>query len=142
MRAPEVFIGQPVAAPSAIWAVAAMVICWINPRILGILDCPHWLINDAWCMAKLKRLFPKWEIPSPDTAETHTLHSTFEAAPTFAQEVPDILLIQPLDEELRKMQISAQLCALLQSMLVIEAVERPTASAVLASDEFREFSAS
>ncbi|KAF1991508.1 hypothetical protein K402DRAFT_126811 [Aulographum hederae CBS 113979] len=69
MRAPEVFVGQPCTEPSQVWAVAAMLLCWIKAGVMGQWDSPHWLIDDAWCMAKIKRLFPDWKIPTPDEFE-------------------------------------------------------------------------
>ncbi|KAG4440058.1 hypothetical protein IFR05_004451 [Cadophora sp. M221] len=60
MRAPEVFLGHACSEPSQFWAVAAMLLCWIKPGVLGAWDSPHLLINKAWSMAKIKRLFPKW----------------------------------------------------------------------------------
>ncbi|KAA8611687.1 Serine/threonine-protein kinase DCLK [Pyrenophora tritici-repentis] len=65
MRAPEVFLGHSCNGPGPVWAVAATLLCWINPRVWGIWDCPHPVLNEAWCMAKIKRLFPDWELPAP-----------------------------------------------------------------------------
>ena len=52
MRAPEVCLGQACTEPSQVWAVAAMVLCWVKPGILGEWDSPHFLIDKAWSMAK------------------------------------------------------------------------------------------
>ncbi|PWY66567.1 hypothetical protein BO83DRAFT_451749 [Aspergillus eucalypticola CBS 122712] len=41
MHAPEVFLGHACAKPSQVWAVAAMLLCWINPGVLGVWDSPH-----------------------------------------------------------------------------------------------------
>ncbi|CAI7660722.1 unnamed protein product [Penicillium palitans] len=59
MRAPEVFLGEPCTEPSQVWAVAAMLLCWIKPGLLGAWGSPLDLINEAWSMAKIKRLFPQ-----------------------------------------------------------------------------------
>ncbi|KAK4861534.1 hypothetical protein LT330_003569 [Penicillium expansum] len=66
MRAPEVFLGQACTEPSQVWAVAAMLLCWIKPGVLGMWGSYHPLINVPWSMAKVKRLFPDWNIPTPD----------------------------------------------------------------------------
>ncbi|KAJ5511810.1 hypothetical protein N7453_003913 [Penicillium expansum] len=66
MRAPEVFLGQACAEPSQVWAVAAMLLCSIKPGVLGMWGSYHPLINVPWSMAKVKRLFPDWNIPTPD----------------------------------------------------------------------------
>ncbi|KAK0114848.1 hypothetical protein ONS96_013330 [Cadophora gregata f. sp. sojae] len=73
MRAPEVFLGQACTEPSQVWAVAAMLLCWIKPGILGTWDSPHFLIDEAWSMAKIKRLFPSWDLPNPDEVERYPL---------------------------------------------------------------------
>ncbi|XHF99305.1 hypothetical protein AWENTII_002812 [Aspergillus wentii] len=83
MRAPEVFLGQACTEPSQVWAVAAMLLCWIKPDVLGVWDCPHYLVNEAWCMAKIKRLFPEWNIPTPDTVEGHCLKAAVGSAERF-----------------------------------------------------------
>jgi hypothetical protein len=40
MRAPEVWQGQPCTEPSQVWALAAMLLCWMKPGILGTWRCP------------------------------------------------------------------------------------------------------
>ncbi|RAK84363.1 hypothetical protein BO79DRAFT_158633 [Aspergillus costaricaensis CBS 115574] len=116
MRAPEVFLGQACAEPSQVWAVAAMLLCWINPGVLGVWNSPHPFINDAWCMAKIKRLFPHWKIPHSDSVEGHSLKAAVDAAKSFSKEVSELQAISPLCEEI---------------------LQRPSASSVLASEEFK-----
>ncbi|KAI1502223.1 hypothetical protein F5X99DRAFT_408402 [Biscogniauxia marginata] len=41
MRAPEVFLGEACTEPSQVWAVAAMMLCWIKPHVLGADVGPH-----------------------------------------------------------------------------------------------------
>jgi len=139
MRAPEVFLGQACEAPSQVWAVAAMLLCWIKPGILGIWDSPHPLINEAWCMAKIKRLFPHWNIPNPEDVDGHSLKATVSSAESLSKEVPDLQMIAPLDEVTKKLEMPQSLRDLLRFMLVLNPVERPSASSVLASREFRAF---
>ncbi|CAG8906065.1 unnamed protein product [Penicillium egyptiacum] len=67
IRAPEVFLGKACTEPSQVWAVAAMLLCWIKPGVLGAWDSPHPLINEVWAMTKIPRLFPYWEISTPET---------------------------------------------------------------------------
>ncbi|RAH60505.1 hypothetical protein BO85DRAFT_365314 [Aspergillus piperis CBS 112811] len=137
MRAPEVFLGHACAEPSQVWAVAAMLLCWISPGVLGVWDSPHPFINDAWCMAKIKRLFPHWEIPHSDDVEGHSLKAAVDAAKSFSKEVSELQAISPLCEEIRKVEMPRQLRDLLRLMLVVDPVQRPSALSVLASEEFR-----
>ncbi|KAF2816716.1 uncharacterized protein BDZ99DRAFT_375363 [Mytilinidion resinicola] len=139
MRAPEVFLGQACTKPSQIWAVAAMLLCWIKPGVLGAGDSPHPFVNEAWCMSKIKRLFPNWYIPTPDEVERHTLKSAVEFAIRFSEEEPIPQAISPFEKETQKVEIPEQLRDLLRLMLVVNPGERPSASAVLASREFQAF---
>ena len=88
MRAPEVFLGQACTKPSQVWAVTAMLLCWINPGILGAWDSPYPFINEAWYMVKIKRLFPNWYIPTPDEVKRPTLKTVVEFAIRFSEEEP------------------------------------------------------
>jgi len=138
MRAPEVFLDKACTEPSQVWAVAAMLRCWIEPGILGVWDSPHPLLNEAWCMAKIKRLFPHWDIPTPDEVNGHVLKAAVETAKGLGEEVPELQAIVPFDE-IRKVEIPLQLRDLLHLMLVPDPVKRPSALSVLASREFRAF---
>lgn len=139
MRAPEVFLGQPCAKLSQVWAVAALLLCWIKPGVLGAWDSPHPLINDAWCMAKLRRLFPGWHIPTPEQVERPTLKSAVESAVILSEDEEGPRWIAPFDEETQKFEIPDQLIDLLRLMLVVDPRQRPSASAVLESKEFKAF---
>lgn len=143
MRAPEVFIGQTCNEPSQVWAVAAMILCWIKPSILGVGDCPHFLVNDSWCMAKLKLLFPNWRIPTADEVNGPILQTNVKYALLFSEdkdkEIQELQAFSPFDEETRKIDMPEQLRDLLRLMLVVNPDERPSASTVLASKEFQAF---
>ncbi|KAK2764424.1 hypothetical protein FQN54_009118 [Arachnomyces sp. PD_36] len=142
MRAPEVFLGEACTEPSQVWAVAAMLLCWIKPGVLGPWNSPHYLVNEAWCMAKIKRLFPHWDIPTPDKVEGDSLKAAVDSAKRFSKqesELQDILDILPFDEETQKVEIPMQLRELLRFMLVPNPVKRPSASSVMISREFRAF---
>lgn len=41
-------------------------------------------MNNAWAMAKTKRLFPGWHIPTADEVEGHSLKVAVETATEFA----------------------------------------------------------
>ncbi|KAE8353223.1 hypothetical protein BDV28DRAFT_157211 [Aspergillus coremiiformis] len=138
MRAPEVFLGQACTEPSQVWAVATMLLCWIKPGILGAWNSPHPLLNEAWCMAKIKQLFPHWSIPTPNKVEKHSLEAAVDAAKSLSKE-PDLQGILPFDKEIQKVEMPQQLRDLLRFMLVVNPVERPSPSSVLASREFRSF---
>lgn len=139
MRAPEVFLGQACTGPSQVWALAAMLLCWIKPGVLGEWDSPHPLINEAWCMAKIKRLFPYWNIPTPEEVKGHSLKAAVDSADALSKEVPDLQAISPFHEETGKVEMPQQLKDLLRFMFVLDPTKRPSASSVLASRELQEF---
>lgn len=138
MRAPEVFLRHACTQPSQVWAVAAMLLCWIKPGFLGAGDSPHPFINEAWCMAKIKRLFPNWSISTPDEVERPILKAAVESAVILSEE-PMPQAISPLDEETRKANIPEQLRHLLRLMLVTDPGTKPSSSNILASNEFLAF---
>ncbi|RAL00462.1 uncharacterized protein BO80DRAFT_425626, partial [Aspergillus ibericus CBS 121593] len=137
MRAPEVFLGQPCTAPSGVWAIAAMLLCWIKPGILGVWDSPHPFINEAWCMAKIKRLFPHWETPGSDTIDDPLLKAALDSAHRLGEGAPELQAILGLDAELQRVGIPEQLRDLLRFMLVVDPVQRPSAFSVLTSKELK-----
>ena len=120
MRAPEVFLGQGGTGPSQVWAVAAMLLCWTKPGVLGLWDSPHFLIDKAWCMAKIKRLFPNWDIPTPDEVEQDSLKVTVNSARRMSREEPDLQVILPLEKEMQKVEMPQQLRNLLRLMLPLD----------------------
>lgn len=139
MRAPEVFLGEPCTEPSQVWAVAAMLLCWIKPGLLGAWGSPLDLINEAWSMAKIKRLFPQWEIPTLEMVKSDTRKAVVDSVQSLSKEVPALQAILPFDEETKKVDIPQQLRDLLRFILVPNPKKRPSASSVLASKEFRDF---
>ncbi|KGO73366.1 hypothetical protein PITC_086540 [Penicillium italicum] len=139
MRAPEVFLGKACTEPSQVWAVAAMLLCWIKPGVLGVGDSPHPLINEAWSMAKILRLFPYWKIPTPEMVKGDTLKVALNSAQSLSKQIPELQAILPFDEETKKVEMPQQLRDLLRFILVPDPKIRPSASFVLASREFRKF---
>ncbi|KAF1841096.1 uncharacterized protein K460DRAFT_398954 [Cucurbitaria berberidis CBS 394.84] len=140
MRAPEVYLGKACTEPSQVWAVAAMLVCWIKPSILGVQDSPHFLLNEPWCIAKIKRLFPSWEIPTADEVEGDILKATVTCSRRISRrEEPPMQAILPFAEEMQKVDMPQQLRDLLGLMFVINPDKRPSASSILASREFRGF---
>ncbi|KAH9212197.1 hypothetical protein DL95DRAFT_509553 [Leptodontidium sp. 2 PMI_412] len=111
-------------------AVAAMLLCWIKPGVLGAWDSPHFLINTA-C--------PKWNIPTPDEVEGESFKAAVRSARRMSQEEPGLQAILPLEEEIRGVDMPQQLSDLLCLMPVVDPSERPSASSVLALKEFRAF---
>ena len=91
-------------------------------------DSPHPFVNGAWCMAKIKRLFPHWKIPHSDTVEGHSLKAAVDAASSSSKEVSELQLISPLCEELRKVDMPQQFRDLPRLMLVVDPVQRPSVS--------------
>ncbi|CAG7973766.1 unnamed protein product [Penicillium nalgiovense] len=117
MRASEVFLGKVCTEPSQVWAVAAMLLSWIKPGVLGTWDSPLLL----------------------STPETDLLKVTVKSARSLSEGVPELQAILPLDEETKKVEMPQQLRDLLRFILVPDPKLRPSASSVLASSEFQEF---
>jgi serine/threonine protein kinase len=139
MRAPEVFLGHAYTEISQVWAIAATLLCWIKPGTLGVWDSPHYLINEAWSVAKIKRLFPHWLIPTPDEVEVDELKITVEHAVNMSKEVPELLDILPLKLLMQAIEMPQELRNLLCLMMVVDPSARPSASSVLTSRDFRLF---
>ena len=137
MRAPEVFLGQACTKKSQIWAIAAMLLCWIKPGILGAGDSPHPFLNESWSMAKIKRLFPGWKVPTADEVKTHTLKAHVDISIRLSEEERIPRAISPFDIETRKFRIPEELRNILRLMMVVTPSERPSASLVLALKEFQ-----
>ncbi|KAL3477402.1 hypothetical protein BJX99DRAFT_269811 [Aspergillus californicus] len=140
MRAPEVFLGQACTKLSQVWAIAAMLLCWIKPGTFGVRDSPHSLLNEAWSMAKINRLFPHWNIPTPDEVDRDILKAALDSANRFSDndELSELQAILPLDREIQEIEMPQELRDL-RLMLVVNPIGRPSASSVLASKEFRAF---
>ncbi|KAJ5549669.1 hypothetical protein N7535_002394, partial [Penicillium sp. DV-2018c] len=69
---PEVFLGNACTGPSQVWTIGAMLLCWIKSRL------------------KSQRLiFPRWEIPPPEMAQSDILKDAVRSARSFCKEVPD-----------------------------------------------------
>ena len=102
-------------------------------------NSPHFLINKVWSMAKLKRLFPSWNIPPPDEVEGHMLKTEVRIAKRQSLGEQVMLDISPLDVELRGVEMPEQLRDLLRFMLIVDPKKRPSASSVLTSKEFLAF---
>ncbi|OJD12621.1 hypothetical protein ACJ73_09319 [Blastomyces percursus] len=134
MRAPEVWQGQPCTQPSQVWALAAMLLCWMKPGILGTWGCPSPIIRESWCIAKLMRLFPSWTVPPLDN---DVRQCEFNLAKALIDDPPSALeKISVLQDELRKVDMPIELMNLLHFMLIVNSDERPSAFHVLASKEF------
>ena len=90
-------------------------------------------------MAKIKQLFPDWELPVPDEANASVPHLQAEIASQLSREEPPMQAMLPFQKETEKVEMLQQPRDLLSFMLVTDPNERPSASAVLASYEFRAF---
>lgn len=82
-------------------------------------------------MAKIKRLFPHWNIPTPAEVEGHCLKAAVKAAKSFSEEELYFQEIPLYDEEMRKVVMPQQLKDLLRFMLVVDPAKRPSALSVL-----------
>jgi serine/threonine protein kinase len=140
MRAPEVYLGQPCTTPCQIWACAALLLCWLQPDVLGASgNTGGELLRNAWCISKLKRLFPAWnDLPTVDDPVTK---ADFQVTDMFLAELeqdkahPILQDVLPLDRQMEKMGLLPELRDLLRSMFVLDPDARPSASQVLASRE-------
>lgn len=88
-------------------------------------------------MAKIKQLFPHWPTPGEDS--THVLRTAVKSARSLITKVPELQARLPLEEETKKVEMPRQLRDLLRFMLVPDLAQRPSASSVLESGEFRAF---
>ena len=135
MRAPEVLEGRECTVRSAVWAVGATLLCWIKSGILGLQGNKEGsLYDEAWCIAKLRNLFPSWT-PSPldDGVIPYQFALAEECPEDPALNFPKIL---SLEEELETVFILPELKNLLRLVLVVNPKERPTPAEVLASQEY------
>ncbi|KAJ6162836.1 hypothetical protein N7497_002815 [Penicillium chrysogenum] len=128
MRAREVFLGKACTELSQVWAVAAMLLCWIKPA-------PFFCLTTLGLWQRYSGSLPDWEISTP---ETDVLKVAVESARSLS-EVPELQAILSLDEETKKAEMPQQLRDLLRFILVPDPKLRPSASSVLASSEFRKF---
>lgn len=134
MRAPEVWEGQPCTQPSQVWALAAMLLFWMKPGILGTWGCPLSILCEPWCITKLMWLFPNWNVPP---IEDTLRQSVFNMAKGFVKKpLPEQERISSLEDEMRNLNTLPELKDLLRFMLVVNQHERPSAKHVLASREF------
>lgn len=90
-------------------------------------------------MAKIKRLFPHWNIPAPDDVEGDSLKAAVDSADALSKEVPGLQAILPFDEETQKVEMPQQLKNLLRFMFVLDPIKRPSAKTMLASRELQEY---
>lgn len=134
MRAPEVYLGLGCTHRSSVWALAATIFCWMRPGVLGSADSQVPFSNEAWCIAKLKRLFPGWVVPS---IEDEIRKYEFELADALIEESTSrILKMSTLEKELNVIPTLPEVKDLLRSMLIIDNEQRPTAGEVLRSKEY------
>ncbi|KAK0706671.1 hypothetical protein B0T26DRAFT_680324 [Lasiosphaeria miniovina] len=103
MRAPEVFLGQACTELAQVWVVGAI---------------PRPLINESWSMAKVKRLFPDWNIPAPGEVKGYSLQDAVESARFFSEEIEELQAILPFETETQKVEMLEQLRDLLRLMLL------------------------
>ena len=112
-----------------------MVLWSIKPSIIGLRgNILGSLSAEAWCIAKLMRLFPDWT-GLPVAKDLPQLQFKY------AQEIledgyPDITSIDSLEKELQTMSILPELKDLLLYMLIPNPEQRPWPADVLYSGQF------
>jgi hypothetical protein len=128
------------------WSCAALLLVWLQPGILGPYgNTGGELLRNSWCMAKLKRLFPAWRYDLPVVDDDAVLRAEVQVIGMFLEELeegngeahPILRNILPLEAEMERMGLMAELRDLLRFMFVVDPEARPTASQVLASRELR-----
>ncbi|KAM3422435.1 hypothetical protein BST61_g2785 [Cercospora zeina] len=139
MRAPEVWRGLACTRQSEVWALAALLLSWMNPRILGTSGINGYITAPIWSIAKLMQLFPCWK-GRPSDKEFR--QEEFEIAEMLLRE-PDSerpgekrVKVMSLDEEMQALQMPLILQDLMRALLVPEPDERPSASEALASNDY------
>lgn len=130
MRAPEVWRGLACLHQSEIWALAAMLLVWMNPGILGASGINGYITVPIWSIAKLMLLFPGWKEPPSNRG---FCRDEFEIAELLSNE-PDSerpgkkrVEVASLEEEMRNMLLPMALQDLLRVLLVPEPEMRPSA---------------
>ena len=88
-------------------------------------------------MAKLKRLFPEWNIPAPEGVVDAEYRSKLYAARGFCQEIEQLMGMSSVEEELRRMGVPKEVRDVVRLMMVLDPGERPLAREVLESKEMR-----
>ncbi|KAI1120585.1 kinase-like domain-containing protein [Nemania abortiva] len=134
MRAPEVYEGQPCVDRSQTWACAATLLCWMKPGILGAAGNLHPLIEEAWCIAKIRRLFPNW---SPSPTEDPLQKIMFRSSERLIKNQPNLEKISSLEDEMQTIDMLPEVRDLLRFLFVTDPNERPSAAEALASDYFQ-----
>ena len=134
MRAPEVFCGHACVHRSQIWALAATILHWIKPGILGPSGSPWLITREGWCVARLMRLFPGWA--GPPIANT-ALQCDFEIGKALVAECePSIACTSSMEDEMQSLGMLPELETVLRGMFVVDPDKRPSAAQVLASEAF------
>ncbi|PGH03753.1 serine/threonine protein kinase [Blastomyces parvus] len=137
MRAPEVWQVETCDEPAQVWAVAAMLLVWMKPALLGASGCPWWPFDEVWSIMKLIALFPAWDVPPAPPLKDNTRQEEFKTAKAWADD-PELREFYPacLEDELRMLDTMAEIKDVLRLMFVVNPAERPSAADVLVSKEF------
>ena len=138
MRAPEVYQGFGCTHKSTIWALAATLICWIRPGILGTPGNRFRLPVEGWCIAKFLVLFPDWVDPSTDNESVQADFNLGKAiaGESVKQGQNEYVNLSPFDDEVKGINLSNELKDLFRHLLKVDPEMRPSATQALASSEF------
>lgn len=123
---------------SEVWSLAATVLAWAKPGILGAAGIKDGVWPELWRMAKLMRAFPKWTA-LPATFRVNEL--TWECAKALSDaKDPDrpnrqYIEVSRFDDELRS--FSDETAKMLRCLLVPDPKIRPDAASALLSSEFQ-----
>ena len=76
-----------------------MLLCWIKPGVLRMWGSYHPFLNEAWSIVIIKRLFPEWNIPTPDEVDGHFIKAVVKCAQSMTETEPKLQEILSFDEE-------------------------------------------
>ncbi|CZS95451.1 hypothetical protein WAI453_011374 [Rhynchosporium graminicola] len=138
MRAPEVWQEYRCTHRSEVWSLAATVLAWAKPGILGTPGIKDGVWPDLSCIAKLMRAFPKWAA-LPATSRMNEL--TWDCAKALSNardpERPSQYYIEAPSLEKELQSFLDETVEIFRFLLVTDPEMRPSAASALLSSEFR-----
>ena len=115
---------------------------WLSPRsIFGTNDNRYGHNAEAWCMAKLIRLFEQMPPPvdNPVYQAEFKLAELLEKAEDSKYPTEKLIMVRTLGEELERIGISSELSKFILYLLKMNHEERPTAEDALQSSYYQDW---
>ncbi|KAI1455392.1 kinase-like domain-containing protein [Annulohypoxylon moriforme] len=142
VQSPEVVLGLTHTSVSSVWAVATMLLSWIERDLLSVAGTPDFTVDGIWNMLKFTRLFPDQIAPElvPEASEqaiqSHVAPEA-ESLRDFIRAYLTLKNISTFEEEMQKRDVPKEIKDMLRFMLMVDPDLRPSASSVLASTELQ-----